>query len=166
LRYAAPELRRGISAFDAVATSMRAHLHEAGIAGLCPSVAVVECVERVQQAGGWTAVVPGGDNLWNELTVEAIDRLIAAQVVMRCGPGAARQARINLPDESLVIRGGVGSQSADTRVHIGLPPGYLVRSMALSAGEWDALADGGALEPALLERAAQAGLVEPGGAPP
>jgi hypothetical protein len=163
LRYAAPQLRRGLVDFDAAATNMLAHLHNVGVVSMCPAVAVLQRAEGAPFHGGWTSVVPGGADLWSELGSAAIDRLFAAHAVLHEARDHERRARIRLPVESLLVQPVAMQGDPAAPVHVGLPPGYLVRSLMFSPEEWRAVGDKGdapAPSAELLRRAALAGLVE------
>lgn len=163
LRHAAPQLRRGLADFERAATTMLAHLHDLGIVAVRPQVAIVQKSYRPPFHGGWTSVVPGGADLWSELGSDAVDRLLSAHSVLRESGDGDQRVRIRLPADGLLVRPLAARDDPAAPVHLGLPPGYLVRSLAFSAEEWRAVADPGDCpgpSAELLERAALAGLVE------
>jgi SAM-dependent methyltransferase len=163
LRHAAPELRRGIDAFDAAATHMREHLDALAIRSLCPAVAVFE---RTDEGGGWTAMLRAGNNLWNEVSTDLVERLLASQAVLRAPADPGRLVRFRVPEGSLFVRRLTSTADANDTVYLGLPPGYLLSSLELSRAEWRLLTAGAehaSAEPLphdLIAKAARVGLIE------
>jgi len=163
LRHAAPELRCGIEAFDTAATEMREHLHAVGIRGLCPAIAVLE---RAQALRGWTTTLRAGNDLWNDISTEMIERLLAAQVLLREPAESLRHARVRIPDGSLLVRPLTKAAQAEDKIYLGLPPEHLLSSLELSQHEWTVLEAGeeeGSLRQlpkGLVAKAAHAGLIE------
>jgi len=163
LRHAAPELRCGIEAFDTAVTSMREHLHAVGIRGLCPAIAVIE---RAQGSRGWTATLRAGNDLWNDISAEMVERLLAAQILLRAPTDGLRHARIRIPDGSLLVRALTKAAQAEDKIYLGLPPEHLLSSLELSQHEWTVFEGGGddgslgQLPKDLVAKAAHAGLIE------
>jgi hypothetical protein len=163
LRHAAPELRCGIEAFDTAVTGMRAHLHAVGIRGLCPAIAVME---HAQGLRGWTTTLRAGNDLWNDISTEMIERLLAAQVLLREPTEGLRHARVHIPNGSLLVRPLTKASEAADKIYLGLPPGHLLSSLELSQQEWTVLEAGGGegsleqLPKDLVAKAAHAGLIE------
>jgi SAM-dependent methyltransferase len=163
LRHAAPELRRGIEAFDTAVTEMREHLHAVEIRGLCPAIAVLE---RAQGLRGWTTTLRAGNDLWNDISTEMIERLLAAQVLLHEPTKGLRHARVRIPNGSLLVRPLTKASEAANTIYLGLPPGHLISSLELSQHEWTVLEAGERedsleqLPKDLIAKAAHAGLIE------
>jgi hypothetical protein len=162
IRHAAPELRQGLETFDRAATSMREHLHRVGIRGFCPAICVTE---RAEEGLGWSATIPGGVSLWSSVTTATIERLWAGQAVLHAPAASRRRVQLRIPQGSVVARALREGAEGTDQAYLGLPPGYLLSSVELSAEEWEILqaADAeGSLEEApsaLIEKAARAGLI-------
>ena len=162
LRHAAPELRRGIEAFDTAVTQMREHLHAVGIRALSPAVAIIE---HAPDSRGWVATLPAGNNLWNEISTEMIERLLASQTLLRKPANGHVEACVHIPEGSLYVQPLTQVETGMEKIYLGLPPGYLVPSLELSREEWQVLKanDGRAtpepLPQELIAKAAHAGLI-------
>ena len=163
LRYAAAELRRGIDAFDAAATHMREHLEAQAIRGLCPAVSVFD---RTDDGRGWTAMLRAGNNLWNEVSSNLIERLLASQALLHAPADGSRLVRFHIPEGSLLVRPVTTAADANDPIYLGLPPGHLLSSLELTGDEWRVFSSGSerasveALPHGLIAKAARAGLIE------
>jgi SAM-dependent methyltransferase len=162
IRHALPELRRGIEAFDSAATVMREHLARLDVSSVYSAVCVIE---HAHGEPGWIEIVQAKDTLWSEISSESIERLRAGHSLLR-RPDELKQARVKVPEQSLVVRHWASDDQTDGPTYLGLPPGYLLSSLELSSSEWDALeysCDHGHLEAPpveLLVKAARWGLIE------
>ena len=160
VRYATPELRVGMDAFNRAATDMREHLENVDIGSLCPAICVLE---HARPGEGWTAILRAGDTLWNEVSTGTVDRLLAGQAFLH---GQARGApRVRIPDSSLVVAPFTPDGSAPDKVHLGLPRGYLLPSLALGRQEWETLqalhrGEAPAAAAEVVAKAARAGLID------
>jgi SAM-dependent methyltransferase len=153
MRHAAPSLRSGIDAFDGAVTTMRAHLAAMGIRGLCPAV----CAIARDGGVGWSATVRAGDAIWSEVSGAMIARLMTAQNALH---GQTPETSVALPTGCLLIRPAAGPPDAD--LYLGMPRGYPLSSLRLSAADWEAIQQSNAavsLPTELRVRLADAGLL-------
>jgi tRNA1(Val) A37 N6-methylase TrmN6 len=160
IRHASDDVRRGIDEFDRTATGMYEHLQDLHIRGLCPSICVME---HAEQSPGWIVTLHAGMSLWNEVSVATIDRLLAGNRLARESTERLRQARLRIPEGSLVIR--PVSKTEPRSVYLRPPTGYLFSSLEFATHEWDlieSLHRGQSIElPAdIVAKAARAGLID------
>jgi hypothetical protein len=123
-------------------------------------------MERADDEHAWAAMLPGGSNLWNDISTELIERLFAGQALLR--RSERRPVSLHIPPESLLVRALNGSKETSGSLHLGLPPQLLVGSLELSTTEWEeleAVRAGRSLRrvpDSLLEKVARAGLIDDG----
>jgi SAM-dependent methyltransferase len=136
IRYALPELRRSIAAFDRATIVMRKHLLKMNIIGVYSALCVLE---HANGSSGWIETVQARDTLWSEVSAEAIERLLMGHALLHQPASFLSRTCVHIPDESLVVRYWTSSGCTNERTYLGLPPGYLLPWLELSQREWDAL---------------------------
>jgi SAM-dependent methyltransferase len=136
IRYAVPELRDGASAYDREALGMREHLNGARIAGFRPAVCLIE---QGPHEDAWFDTVDAGQELWSEITSDAVERLFAGLAVVRRSRDEILRAGVTIPPQSLVIRFHGQNRREGEKVFLGLPDGYLLRSIEFTTEEWEIL---------------------------